>query len=60
MTIEAIAFSDKIIFGRTNYSKEITAYKKHREFYNEHAKKVAAFCTERNIKFHIKEGTVSK
>lgn len=26
--LEAISFTDKIIFGRTNYSKETTAYKK--------------------------------
>ena len=27
--LEAIEFTDKIIFGRTNYSKEVTAYPKH-------------------------------
>jgi len=58
--LEAIAFTDKIIFGRTNYSKEISAYKAHRAFYNEQAEKVIAFCNEHNIKFHIKDGTISK
>ena len=57
--LEAVAFTDKIIFGRTNYSKEITAYKKHRAFYNEQTEKVVLFCKERNIQFHIKEGTFS-
>jgi DNA repair photolyase len=32
--LNAVAFTDKIIFGRTNYSKEITEFKAHREFYN--------------------------
>lgn len=56
--LEAISFTDKIIFGRTNYNKDVSAYDKHREFYAEQANKVISFCTERNIDFHIKEGTV--
>lgn len=58
--LEAVSFSDKIIFGRTNYSKEITTFKSHREFYNEQAQKVIAFCKRRGVQFHIKEGTISK
>lgn len=58
--LEAIAFADKIIFGRTNYSKEISSYLDHRAFYNEHAEKVVTFCKERNIQFHIKDGTMTK
>ena len=58
--LETIAFTDKIIFGRTNYSKEINAYTAHRTFYNEQAEKVIAFCKEHNIKFHIKDGTIRK
>lgn len=57
--LEAISFTDKIIFGRTNYSKEITAYTAHRTFYNEEAQKVINFCIERKIKYHIKDGTIS-
>ncbi|MCL4441001.1 MAG: radical SAM protein [Firmicutes bacterium] len=53
-----IAFTDKIIFGRTNYSKEISAYTPHRAFYNERAELVIAFCKERNIQSHIKDGTL--
>lgn len=56
----AVAFTDKIIFGRTNYSKEISEYTAHRAFYNEQAELVIAFCSERNIQFHIKDGTISK
>ena len=57
--LEALAFTDKIIFGRTNYSKEITAYKEHRAFYNAQAEQVIAFCKKRKIHFYIKEGTIS-
>jgi DNA repair photolyase len=35
--LEAIAFTDKIIFGRTNYSREISSYKQNKQFYNEQA-----------------------
>lgn len=58
--LEEIAFTDKIIFGRTNYSKEISAYTGHRAFYNEQAEKVIAFCQDRDIQFHIKDGTIRK
>jgi len=58
--LEAVAFTDKIIFGRTNYSKEVTTYKKHRSFYNEQAKQVVAFCKARNMQFHIKKGTINR
>jgi DNA repair photolyase len=33
--LEAVAFTDKIIFGRTNYSTEVTAYTGQKEFYND-------------------------
>ena len=58
--LETVAFSDKIIFGRTNYSKEISLYTEHRKFYSEQAKLVITFCKERNIEFHIKDGTINK
>jgi len=55
--LEAISFTDKIIFGRTNYSKEISSYKQHKQFYNYQAAIVINFCEERNIAYHIKDGT---
>lgn len=58
--LEAISFTNKIIFGRTNYNKDVTSYKEHRRFYNEQAKEVIDFCTERNIAYHIKEGTIKE
>lgn len=58
--LEAVSFADKIIFGRTNYSKEITAYKNHKEFYNTQASIVIDFCKKRNIAYHIKDGTLTE
>ena len=57
--LDAVAFTDKIIFGRTNYSKEIAAYKNHKAFYNEQATTVISFCSQRNIAYHIKDGTIT-
>lgn len=58
--LEAIKFTDKIIFGRTNYNKEITAYKDHKEFYNKCAEEVINFCKKNKIDYYIKKGTISK
>ena len=58
--LEAVSFVDKIIFGRTNYSKEVSAYREHREFYNEQAKTVIAFCEEQGISYYIKDGTITQ
>ncbi|OQB23827.1 MAG: Radical SAM superfamily protein [Firmicutes bacterium ADurb.Bin182] len=55
----AVQFTDKIIFGRTNYNKEISAYKLHCAFYNDQADKVIAFCNNRDIQYHIKDGTIT-
>jgi DNA repair photolyase len=58
--LEAVSYTDKIIFGRTNYSKEVSAYLKHKKFYNEKAAEVIRFCNERGIQYHIKEKTISE
>ena len=57
--LEAISFTDKIIFGRTNYCKEVTSYRYHKEFYNEQAKRVIDFCEKRGISYYIKEKTLT-
>lgn len=54
-----VDFVDKIIFGRTNYSKEISAYKQHKLFYNNCANRVIDFCKEKGIGYHIKEKTIT-
>lgn len=53
--LEAVSFADRIIFGRTNYNKTVSAYKENVHFYNECADEVINFCKERNINYHIKE-----
>lgn len=58
--LNAISFANKIIFGRTNYSKEISSYADHKKFYNEQAEIVIDFCTSHNIAYHIKTGTITK
>ena len=57
--LEAVSFTDKIIFGRTNYSKEITSFKQHKQFYNQQAQAVIEFCGKRKISYHIKDGTLT-
>ena len=58
--LQEISFVDRIIFGRTNYCKEITAYKEQKEFYNKCAKQVIEFCQEHNKDYHIKKGTLTE
>lgn len=57
--LKAISFTNKIIFGRMNYNKEVTAYHKHREYYNKKADEVIKFCTENGIEYYIKEKTIT-
>ncbi len=56
--LKEISFVDKIIFGRTNYSKDVSAYRDNRQFYNQCAEQVITFCNENGIDYHIKDGTV--
>ncbi|MDY3219090.1 MAG: radical SAM protein [Candidatus Fimivivens sp.] len=58
--LSAVSFTDRIIFGRTNYNKEVSSYRSHREFYNKYAKEVIRFCEEHKIAFHIKDGTITE
>lgn len=58
--LEAVSFTDKIIFGRTNYSKEVTAFKTNKTFYNDAARKVIDYCANHNIQYHIKEKTITE
>ena len=57
--LNAVAFVDKIIFGRTNYSKEVTAYTGHKDFYNKTAAEVIQYCEQHHIAYHIKDGTIT-
>lgn len=57
--LEEIKFTDKIIFGRTNYSTEVSAFRDHKDFYNKCAKQVISFCEKHEIAYLIKEGTIT-
>lgn len=57
--LESIKFVDKIIFGRTHYNKDISAYKKFKDFYNLKAQEVISFCKKNDIQYHIKKGTIT-
>ena len=57
--LKAVSFVDKIIFGRTNYCKEVTSgYPDHRKFYNKSAMEVINFCEKKGIAYHIKDKTI--
>lgn len=56
--LTSISFVDKIIFGRTNYCTDVTAYKENKTFYNNCAKQVINYCEKKKIKYHIKEKTL--
>lgn len=58
--LETISFVDKIIFGRTNYSKTISEYREHKTFYNEMVDIIVKFCSNKQINYHIKDGTITK
>ena len=58
--LEVVSFTDRIIFGRTNYSKVANAYEGHKHFYNECAAEVVSFCQEHGIDYHIKEKTITE
>ena len=56
--LEELDFTDKIVFGRTNYNKEVSAYKGHKKFFDEQARQVINFCEEHGMQYHIKDGTM--
>ncbi len=58
--LEAISFTDRIIFGRLNYNKRVSEYENAKQFFNDEASKVICFCKERHISYHIKEGTITE
>ena len=58
--LEAVSFTDRIIFGRMNYSKVANSFEGHMHFYNERAAEVIAFCQEHGIDYHIKEKTITE
>jgi DNA repair photolyase len=55
--LEAVSFADRIVFGRANYSRDVSSYGGHRAFYREQAEKAASFCARRGIGCLVKRGT---
>ena len=58
--LEAVSFTDRIIFGRTNYSKVANSYEGHKHFYNKCAAEAVSFCQEHGIDYHIKGKTITE
>ena len=58
--LDEVAFVDRIIFGRMNYCHKATAYPEHKQFFNERAAEVIAFCDKHGISYHIKNGTITE
>ena len=58
--LEAVSFVDRIIFGRTNYSRDVSSFPEHKDFYNRCARRVIEFCDEHGIAYHIKAGTMAE
>lgn len=57
--LNAVSFVDKIIFGRTNYNKEVTMFPNGKLFYNQQTEVVVDFCLQRGKNYHIKKGTMT-
>lgn len=57
--LNEVAFVDKIVFGRLNYNKKVREYLWYKEFYNYCSDVVIRFCEQRNILYHIKDGTIT-
>lgn len=58
--LESISFTDKIVFGKTNYNKDVTSFKDRKAFYNDAARSVIEFCAARDIQYYIKEKTMTQ
>lgn len=57
--LDSVSFADRIIFGRTNYSKDVTAFSDNKYFYNTQADMVISFCNKYSINYYIKDGTIT-
>lgn len=55
--LESVSFIDKIIFGRLNYSVEVSKFDGYEAFYNNCTEQIISFCNKNGIDYHIKYGT---
>ena len=58
--LDAISFTNRIIFGRLHYNKRVTKYSDYKAFYNRCASDVIRFCEAHGIDYHIKNGTITE
>ena len=56
--LDAVSFVDRVIFGRTNYNKAVSAYPDVKRWYSDCAREVQEYCAGRGIACHIKNGTL--
>lgn len=55
--LEAVSFTDKIVFGRLNYNIKSSEFRYSKDYYNSLAEFVINFCRKNRIDFYIKQGT---
>ena len=55
--LEAVAFVDRIVFGRANYNRVVSSYPDAKAWYNDRVFEVTKFCEEHGIGLHVKKGT---
>lgn len=55
--LEAVSFTNQIVFGRVHYDRRASAYEDLNAFYRGAAERVQTFCEENGIDCHIKKGT---
>jgi DNA repair photolyase len=55
--LEAVSFTDKVVFGRLNYNVHLSEFRYCKEYYNSLAEFVINFCRKNKIEFYIKQGT---
>jgi DNA repair photolyase len=57
--LDAVSFTDRIIFGKLNYNSKVRAYKDSVAFYNSLSESVIEYCRIHNKEYHIKDGTLT-
>ncbi|MBS5865377.1 MAG: radical SAM protein [Coriobacteriaceae bacterium] len=55
--LDAVAFTDQIVFDRVQYDKRTSEYQDVDTFYHGAAEQVRTFCFENGIDCHVKKGT---
>jgi DNA repair photolyase len=56
--LEAVSFTNKIIFGKLNYNAKVSEYKNAKVFFNNLGQQVIDYCLKTGKQYHIKNGTM--